>query len=91
MLYEVKSKRDGKTVVAYTESLNCIGDLDEQKSILNAGYKISFSGTQKEYNQVRAKLDKRVAIYIDGKRLKAADADTKDTSKEPTKRKKKMS
>lgn len=65
MKYEVKSKKDKKTVVAYTESPVCIGSLDEQRSLLAAGYKIVFSGTQKEYDKLQKKLDKHVTVRIE--------------------------
>lgn len=69
MHYEIRSNRDG-AVLAWTDAPSCIDPLDIQSDIIDAGYKILFSGTQEEYETVANQLERRVLVSVDGHRAK---------------------
>ena len=59
MVYEVISPEahgNGTIVGMHTESPACIDSLDTQKAMLDAKSKITFTGTEEEYEAVKAKL-----------------------------------
>lgn len=72
MVYEVISPEahgNGTIVGMHTESLACIDSLDTQKAMLDAKSKITFTGTEEEYEAVKAKLNAKVKVVI--QKLKA--------------------
>lgn len=81
MRYEVKSNQDSKKIVAWTEDPACIDDIDIQKAMVAAGYKIVFSGTQQEYEKVKKDLDKHVNVKV-----KCDGADIKEPKRDVPKR-----
>lgn len=63
MVYEVISPEahgNGTIVGMHTESPACIDSLDTQKAMLDAKSKITFTGTEEEYEAVKAKLNAKV-------------------------------
>ena len=59
MVYEVISPRGrgtGNIVGVHTESPQCIDSLDMQKAMVAGGSKITFEGTEEEYEAVKDKL-----------------------------------
>ena len=58
MVYEVISPEahgNGTIVGMHTESPACIDSLDTQKAMLDAKSKITFTGTEEEYEAAKAK------------------------------------
>ena len=56
MVYEVISPRGrgtGNIVGVHTESPQCIDSLDMQKAMVAGGSKITFEGTEEEYEAVK--------------------------------------
>lgn len=67
MVYEVISQEahgNGTIVGMHTESPACIDSLDTQKAMLDAKSKITFTGTEEEYEAVKAKLNAKVKVVI---------------------------
>lgn len=67
MVYEVISPEthgNGTIVGMHTESPACIDSLDTQKAMLEAKSKITFTGTEEEYESVKAKLNAKVKVVI---------------------------
>ena len=67
MVYEVISPEahgNGTIVGMHTESHACIDSLDTQKAMLDAKSKITFTGTEEEYEAVKAKLNAKVKVVI---------------------------
>ena len=67
MVYEVMSHEahgNGMIVGMHTESPACIDSLDTQKAMLDAKSKITFTGTEEEYEAVKAKLNAKVKVTI---------------------------
>lgn len=67
MVYEVMSPEahgNGMIVGMHTESPACIDSLDTQKVMLDAKSKITFTGTEEEYEAVKAKLNAKVKVTI---------------------------
>lgn len=68
MVYEVISPRGrgtGNIVGVHTESPQCIDSLDMQKAMVAGGSKITFEGTEEEYEAVKDKLHpKTKALYL---------------------------
>ena len=63
MVYEVISPEahgNGTIVGMHTESPACIDSLDTQKAMLD----ITFTGTEEEYEAVKAKLNAKVKVVI---------------------------
>lgn len=59
MVYEVISPRGrgtGNIVGVHTESPQCIDSLDMQKAMVAGGSKITFEGTEEEYEAVKDML-----------------------------------
>lgn len=67
MVYEVISQKahgNGTIVGMHTESPAGIDSLDTQKAMLDAKSKITFTGTEEEYEAVKAKLNAKVKVVI---------------------------
>lgn len=67
MVYEVISPRGrgtGNIVGAHTESPQCIDSLDMQKAMVAGGSKITFEGTEEEYEAVKDKLHPKTKVTI---------------------------
>lgn len=67
MVYAVISPEahgNGTIVGMRTESPACIDSLDAQKAMLEAKSKITFTGTEEEYEAVKAKLNAKVKVVI---------------------------
>ena len=67
MVYEVISPEahgNGTIVGMHTESPAFIDSLDTQKAMLEAKSKITFTGTEEEYEAVKAKLNAKVKVVI---------------------------
>lgn len=65
MHYEVRS---GKTIYAQTDHIKCMDPRDIQKAMIEAGYKVYFTGTEAEYEAASQLLEKRVHLNIAGPR-----------------------
>lgn len=66
MVYEVISPRGrgtGNIVGVHTESPQCIDSLDMQKAMVAGGSKITFEGTEEEYEAVKDKLHPKTKLY----------------------------
>jgi hypothetical protein len=67
MVYEVISPRGrgtGNIVGVHTESPQCIDSLDMQKAMVAGGSKITFEGTEEEYEAVKDKLHPKTKVTI---------------------------
>lgn len=67
MVYEVISPRGrgtGNIVGVHTESPQCIDSLDMQKAMVAGGSKITFEGTEEEYEAVKDKLHQKTKVTI---------------------------
>lgn len=67
MVYEVISPRGrgtGTIVGVHTESPQCIDSLDMQKAMVAGGSKITFEGTEEEYEAVKNKLHPKTKVTI---------------------------
>lgn len=67
MVYEVISPRGrgtGNIVGVHTESPQCIDSLDMQKAMVAGGSKITFEGTEEEYEAVKDKLHPKTNVTI---------------------------
>ena len=67
MVYEVISPRGrgtGTIVGVHTESPQCIDSLDMQKAMVAGGSKITFEGTEEEYETVKNKLHPKTKVTI---------------------------
>lgn len=67
MVYEVISPRGrgtGNIVGVHTESSQCIDSLDMQKAMVAGGSKITFEGTEEEYEAVKDKLHLKTKVTI---------------------------
>lgn len=67
MVYEVISPRPhgSETFVGlHTEYPECIDPLSVQEAMLRGGNKITFKGTEKEYEAVKKKLAAKVKVTI---------------------------
>lgn len=67
MVYEVISPRGrgtGNIVGVHTESPQCIDFLDMQKAMVAGGSKITFEGTEEEYEAVKDKLHPKTKVTI---------------------------
>ena len=67
MVYEVISPRGrgtGTIVGVHTESPRCIDSLDMQKAMVAGGSKITFEGTEEEYEAVKNKLHPKTKVTI---------------------------
>ena len=67
MVYEIISPRPhgSETFVGlHTEYPECIDPLSVQEAMLNGGNKITFKGTEKEYEAVKKKLAAKVKVTI---------------------------
>lgn len=67
MVYEVISPRGrgtGNIVGVHTESPQCIDSLDMQKAMVAGGSKITFEGTEEEYEAVKDKLYPKTKVTI---------------------------
>lgn len=67
MVYEVISPRPhgSETFVGlHTEYPECIDPLSVQEAMLSGGNKITFKGTEKEYEAVKKKLAAKVKVTI---------------------------
>ena len=67
MVYEVISPRGrgtGNIVGVRTESPQCIDSLDMQKAMVAGGSKITFEGTEEEYEAVKDKLHPKAKVTI---------------------------
>lgn len=67
MVYEVISPRGrgtGTIVGVHTESPQCIDSLDMQKAMAAGGSKITFEGTEEEYEAVKNKLHPKTKVTI---------------------------
>jgi hypothetical protein len=65
MVYEVISPRGrgtGNIVGVHTESPQCIDSLDMQKAMVAGGSKITFEGTEEEYEAVKDKLHPKTKV-----------------------------
>lgn len=65
MVYEVISPRGrgtGNIVGVHTESPQCIDSLDMQKAMVAGGSKITFEGTEEEYEAVKDKLHPKTNV-----------------------------
>lgn len=68
MVYEVISPRGrgtGNIVGVHTESPQCIDSLDMQKAMVAGGSKITFEGTEEEYEAVKDKLHPKTKVTIE--------------------------
>lgn len=67
MVYEVISPRGrgtGNIVGVHTESPQCIDSLDMQKAMVAGGSKITFEGTEEEYEAVKDKFHPKTKVTI---------------------------
>lgn len=67
MVYEVISPRGrgtGNIVGVHTESPQCIDSLDMQKAMVAGGSKITFEGTEEEYEAVKDKPHPKTKVTI---------------------------
>lgn len=67
MVYEVISPRGrgtGNIVGVHTESPQCIDSLDMQKAMVAGGSKITFEGTEEEYEAVKDKRHPKTKVTI---------------------------
>lgn len=64
----------------HTESPKCIHSVEVQKAMVEAGHKISFRGTEEEYEMVKPKLYAKVKVTIE-KPVNAATAKKKGRKK----------
>lgn len=67
MVYEVISPRGrgtGNIVGVHTESPQCIDSLDMQKAMVAGESKITFEGTEEEYEAVKDKLHPKTKVTI---------------------------
>lgn len=67
MVYEVISPRGrgtGNIVGVHTESPQCIDSLNMQKAMVAGGSKITFEGTEEEYEAVKDKLHPKTKVTI---------------------------
>lgn len=67
MVYEVISPRGrgtGNIVGVHTESPQCIDSLDMQKAMVAGGSKITFEGTEEEYEAVKDKLHPKTNAMV---------------------------
>lgn len=67
MVYEVISPRGrgtGNIVGVHTESPQCIDSIDMQKAMVAGGSKITFEGTEEEYEAVKDKLHPKTKVTI---------------------------
>lgn len=67
MVYEVISPRGrgtGNIVGVHTESPQCIDSLDMQKAMVAGGSKITFEGTEEEYEAVKDELHPKTKVTI---------------------------
>ena len=81
MVYEVISPRGrgtGNIVGVHTESPQCIDSLDMQKAMVAGGSKITFEGTEEEYEAVKDKLHQKTKVTI---KKAAAQRKPKTTNK----------
>lgn len=81
MVYEVISPRGrgaGNIVGVHTESPQCIDSIDMQKAMVAGGSKITFEGTEEEYEAVKDKLHPKTKVTI---KKASAQRKPKTTSK----------
>lgn len=81
MVYEVISPRGRGTeniVGVHTESPQCIDSIDMQKAMVAGGSKITFEGTEEEYEAVKDKLHPKTKVTI---KKASAQRKPKTTSK----------
>lgn len=81
MVYEVISPRGrgtGNIVGVHTESPQCIDSLDMQKAMVAGGSKITFEGTEEEYEAVKDKLHPKTKVTI---KKASAQREQRTTSK----------
>lgn len=67
MVYEVispKGRGTGTIIGVHTESPQCIDSLDMQKAMVAGGSKITFEGTEEEYEAVKNKLHPKTKVTI---------------------------
>ena len=77
MVYEVISPR-GRGTGVHTESPQCINSIDMQKAMVAGGSKITFEGTEEEYEAVKDKLHPKTKVTI---KKASAQRKPKTTSK----------
>ena len=68
MVYEILSPdaHGGNMFLGmHTESPKCIHPVEVQKAMVEAGHKISFRGTEEEYEMVKPKLYAKVKVTIE--------------------------
>ena len=86
MVYEVISPRGrgtGNIVGVHTESPQCIDSLDMQKAMVAGGSKITFEGTEEEYEAVKDKLHPKTKVKRLHKGDKEQQARQLDNRNEP--------